>query len=441
MPPDFQHQHTTTGNPTRPKSGVIRRLIIGTEVPGDFRASKIKLLRGQAALLCMLTGAIYAIFLVSLGDYNMLPWELILMAGGALAFYLNRIQFYTASTLILFLLMNGLVYLFTAVDRPQEGTFFYYFMSSSISIILMWYYNRYLAVTMAGLTVLLATLAFFYPIYIIPSPQGTTPAIERIVFAINLTVCLVFSTYVLLSVLHENFKTESKLIQNHQELKKTNEELDRFVYSASHDMRAPLSSLLGLINIAEKTQSIEEKALCLNMMRERIDAMEYFLKEITDYSRNVRTSVKRSAVNVASAINASLTELNFLTEREKITLHVQVNQTLTVITDESRFGVVLNNLIANAIKYYDRNKPNPLITIRAGKNENQFSLSVEDNGIGISKEHIQQIFNMFFRATTLGEGSGLGLYIVNETVQKLGGTISVQSEEDKGSVFTLTLPQ
>lgn len=206
-------------------------------------------------------------------------------------------------------------------------------------------------------------------------------------------------------------------------------------------MRAPLSSLLGLINIAEKTSSLEEKAMCLNMMRERIGVMEGFLKEITDYSRNVRSVVEKKPLLVWDAINDSLNELGFLFERDKITISSDVDSELTVMTDEQRFIIVLNNLISNGIKYYDPGKKNSSITIHASMNRKQFSLVVEDNGIGIGREHAHRIFNMFYRATTIGEGSGLGLHIVKETVQKLGGTISVTSEEGKGSTFTILLPQ
>lgn len=430
----------SSGPDTAVKRGFIQRLIIGKE-PDDFRATKIKLLRGQTALLCMFTGTVYAVLLGVMGDFNMLPWELVLVAGGTLAFYLNRIQYYTTSTIILFVLTNGLVYLFTAVDRPQEGTFFFYFMSSSISIVLMWYYNRYLAVTMVGITIVLAILAFFYPVYIILPPRGATPAIERIVFAINLTVCLAFSAYVLLSVLRENFYTENKLIQNHQELKKANEELDRFVYSASHDMRAPLSSLLGLINVAEKTQTPHEIATCLTMMRQRIVVMDVLLKEVTDYSRNVRTEVIINPFNLARCIQTSVAALDFLPGYDKIKISIRVEPALVIHTHEPRFSAILNNLLSNAIKYCDPQKNNPFITISAVVKNNHLMLRVEDNGLGITAEHQARIFDMFYRATVHGEGSGLGLYIVRETLHKLGGTIEVQSSPGEGSVFTLHLPQ
>lgn len=408
--------------------------------PSDRPATKMKLLRGQFALLCIALGLIYACVVMVRGDYRFIPWHLLLILGGVLAFYLNRKNNYTASTLTLFVLANAFVYLFTSVNRPQDGMFFYYFITNSLSIILMGYGRIRLIIILVLSTLALAVVAYVYPVYIIPIPTNITREVEHIIFLINLIISILFASYVLISVIRENHLAENKLITNHQELKKINEELDRFVYSASHDMRAPLSSLLGLITVAEKSNSPEEKAICLAMMRERIGVMEGFLKEITDYARNERTAVTRKSINVLDAINASLDELGFLSERNKINIVTHVDPELTVLTDEPRFIVILNNLISNAIKYYDPSKPQPSIAIRASLYQNKFLLAIEDNGIGISHEHIHQIFNMFYRATTAAEGSGLGLYIVNETVQKLGGSISVQSEEGKGSTFTVQLP-
>ncbi len=421
---------------------LTRKFILGNRPEAsDISGSKMKLLRGQFALLCMFLGAIYAAVVMMRGDFRFIPWHILLVSGGLLAFYLNRSGRYTVSTLTLFVLTNSFVFLFCSVDRPQDGMFFYYFITNALSIILMGYGRLWLTLLLVALTLVLAVCSYLFPSHIIPTPKDITPDVEHMIFLINLIVSLLFGSYVLISVIRANYLAETKLIKNHQELKKINEELDRFVYSASHDMRAPLSSLLGLINVTEKTQSPEEKALCLNMMRERIGVMEGFLKEITDYSRNVRTAVEKKPLKVLDAINDSLTELGFLFERNKITISAEVDPALTVMTDEPRFMVVLNNLISNGIKYYDPDKKNSVINIRATVNQNQFTLSIEDNGIGINREHMHRIFNMFYRATTIGEGSGLGLYIVNETVQKLGGTISVNSEEGIGSTFTVILPQ
>lgn len=421
--------------------GRTARNFIDQSDSADTPGLKLKFLRGQYALLCVLLGIIYAGIVMLRGDYRFIPWHVLLVSGGILAFYLNRLERYTASTLVLFVLANSFVYLFCSVDRPQDGMFFYFFITNSLSIVLLGYGRLWLTVLLVILTLALAICAYAFPSFIIPIPKNITPDVEQTIFLINLVISLVFGSYVLISVIHANYFAETKLIKSYAELRKTNEELDRFVYSASHDMRAPLSSLLGLLNIAEKTNNPEEKALCLNLMRERIGVMEGFLKEITDYSRNVRTTIKHTPIKVVDAVTASLKELHFLAEREKITIDLQIDEALIVKTDEARFSVVLNNLMSNAIKYYDPTKENSTISLNAFIRNNQFVLVIEDNGIGVSADHVKSIFDMFYRATTRGEGSGLGLYIVSETIHKLGGNISVESEEGKGSKFTVQLPQ
>lgn len=420
----------------------LRKLVLGNrgEV-NEFSDSKMTMLRGQFALVAMAVGLTYAIIVMLQGEFNFIPWHILLIGGSGLSFYLNRIGKHLASTLIIFTLCNTFVYLFSSVGRPQDGMFFFFFITNTLSIVLLGYRYQWLIVILVLLTLFLAVFAFLVPTMIAPVPKNITPQIEQTIFLINLVVSLLFSSYVLVSLLRANHIVESKLITQHKQVTKTNEELDRFVYSASHDMRAPLSSLLGLITIAEKTQTPEETAMCLKMMRERIGVMEGFLKEITDYSRNVRTEIEKKPLNVLACIQASLSNLGFLSEREKINISIQVDPDLILYTDEPRFAIVLNNLIGNAIKYHDSQKSDSYIKISASIHNDQFELTVEDNGVGISPEHQARIFEMFYRATTRGEGSGLGLYIVREAVQKLGGTIVVNSTAGKGSTFTIQLPE
>lgn len=421
-------------------SHFTRNLILGNqEAPGEISGSKMTLLRGQFALLAMFLGVLYAIIVGSRGEFQYLPWHLLLVSGGAFAFYLNRKGKHIISTITLFLLTNAFVYLFTAVNRPQDGMFFYYFITNTLSIILIGYRHYFLILVLVLITLALAIVAYLYPASPIPLPT-ITPGVEKTIFLINLIVSILFGSYVIVSLMRENNLVETKLIKNHTELIKTNEELDRFVYSASHDMRAPLSSLLGLINVAEKTETPEETLMCLNMMRERVSVMEGFLKEITDYSRNTRTEVEQKPVNVYNAVIATLNNLKFLYERDKIDITVAIAPETTISTDEPRFKVVLNNLISNAIKYFDPAKEKPHILIHTTQSDGWFYFSVEDNGLGIIQEHQKHVFDMFYRATTSGEGSGLGLYIVHETMEKLGGKISLSSKEGKGSTFTVQLP-
>lgn len=238
----------------------------------------------------------------------------------------------------------------------------------------------------------------------------------------------------------ERKEAEQQIKLQNEMLAKANQELDRFVYSASHDMRAPLSSLLGLILIAEKTDDPAEVAQCLEMMKKRVRAMEGFIREITDYSRNSRLVVELKKVNILKLVQEVVENHKFTVGAERIQIAVNIDDDLEIETDVNRLRVVLNNLIANAIKHHDPKKSDQFINITTYRSENQFTLAVEDNGQGIEEQHIDHIFNMFYRASETSEGSGLGLYIVRETIDKLGGRITVKSGKGTGSVFTVELP-
>lgn len=238
----------------------------------------------------------------------------------------------------------------------------------------------------------------------------------------------------------ERKNAEQQVIEQNILLAKTNAELDRFVYSTSHDLRAPLSSVLGLISIAEKTQDPQEVRQCLTMMKERIHHLEEFIHEIIDYSRNSRVEVKRIHTNLYELVNDVVEKLRHAEGSENIFVKYDIPKDLDLKTDESRLKVVLNNLIGNSIKYSDADKENQFISVKTSKAQDHVSIFVEDNGVGISQEHHSKIFDMFYRASEKSQGSGLGLYIVRETVQKLGGNISFESTLGQGTKFEIVIP-
>lgn len=238
----------------------------------------------------------------------------------------------------------------------------------------------------------------------------------------------------------ERKNAEQKIMLQNALLAKTNAELDRFVYSTSHDLRAPLSSLLGLITVAEKTEDVGEIEECLRMMKDRIRTMENFIKEIIEYSRNTRLDVKRESVKIFPLIQDVVENLRFSEGAENIFVRYNIPPDLDISTDENRLRVVINNLIGNSIKYSDSTKGNPFISIDASKNGSTIHICVEDNGIGIAPEHHAKIFDMFYRASEKSHGSGLGLYIVKETIEKLRGKVEVNSIPGKGTTFSIQLP-
>jgi signal transduction histidine kinase len=235
-------------------------------------------------------------------------------------------------------------------------------------------------------------------------------------------------------------EAEDSLMVKNNELLKANEELDRFVYSASHDLRAPIASLLGLIQVARLEKSRDALEMLFTLQEKSLKKLDSFIRDIVDHSRNARLPVEGKPVDVQKCINEAFEQFHFLENMDKIRKDIQIRQETIFITDPKRFQIIINNLISNAIKYSDPSKPDPYLEISADINSHRALFKFHDNGEGIMKELQDQIFDMFFRASSRGTGSGLGLYIVKEVVNKLNGEIMVKSDYGKGSTFTVLLP-
>jgi signal transduction histidine kinase len=238
---------------------------------------------------------------------------------------------------------------------------------------------------------------------------------------------------------------ELSLRNQNEELVKINQELDSFVYSVSHNLRAPLMSVLGLLRLAsieiERTEH-ETKILLsyFSMMEHSIHKLDETLKEILDYSRNARSAIKTEKVDLKHLLEEALDRLKYHEGSDQIEKVIEVKGVSPFYSDTYRLTVVLHNLISNAIKYRDSHKKNQFIRVSLDINPVMARIEFCDNGIGIPAELLHKIYDMFFRATEKSEGAGLGLYIVKETVDKLGGRISVDSKYGLGTTFVLEIP-
>jgi len=229
---------------------------------------------------------------------------------------------------------------------------------------------------------------------------------------------------------------ELKLINEELELR--NVELDRFVYSASHDLSAPLKSILGLITVAKMEKSIDTMENYLDLMKRSILKLESFIKDIISYSRNTRLEIKKEPIDFEALIQSVWADLLFAPDAAKIKFHICNELTSEFRSDETRLRIVFNNLLSNAVKFRDHEK-DAYIKVMAKEDAERYEFIVEDNGIGISNEYKEKIFDMFFRANEKAPGSGLGLYILKETLSKLGGTVKVESMLGQGSKFYIRL--
>ena len=240
----------------------------------------------------------------------------------------------------------------------------------------------------------------------------------------------------------ERKNIERHILEQNEELQKINSELDKFVYSASHDLRAPLRSLLGLIYLFRIDKEVEKHGQYLDKMERSILNLDKLIQDIIQYSRNSRLEVTRESFVIAHYIEELLEDLKYQGDPNKvIEIIKQTPDNLIMNTDKFRLGVILNNLLSNAIRYADPAKKSALLKINAEETEKSYTITVEDNGIGIGNEFLGDIFKMFFRAHDKKVGTGLGLYIVKETVAILKGCISVESQVGIGTKFKIELPK
>ncbi len=232
---------------------------------------------------------------------------------------------------------------------------------------------------------------------------------------------------------------ETKLMNQNAELAITNHELDRFVYSVSHDLSAPLKSILGLIHVNRITPDTSDYQNSLNRIETCVLMLEDFISEILDYSRNKRQQLSIENLALKELCDDVLDNLHHMPNFTSISFDVQLEEP-HVRQDRIRLKMILHNLLSNAITFQKKLADHkPYIKILSRRVSDDILIQVEDNGEGIKPEQQDLIFNMFYRGSIQSTGSGLGLYIAKEAAIKIKASISVKSEYGKGSIFTLSL--
>jgi PAS domain S-box-containing protein len=238
----------------------------------------------------------------------------------------------------------------------------------------------------------------------------------------------------------ELISNSENLVQTLEELSDRNFELDQLVYRTSHDLRSPLRSVLGLVNLF-KIEVKNEPHIYIDKIEDSILKMDVFIKSMLDYSRASRMDIKNGVIDIRNVIKEIITGLEFLEgyKTMKITTKVTGDEK-TLILDQLRLRIVIGNILSNAIKYRNTKLEINTLDITVNILKKKVSLVFEDNGIGISKKYLNKVFDMFYRATEQSDGSGLGMYIVKQSIDKLGGTINISSKLGVGSKIEIDLP-
>ncbi|MDX1627930.1 MAG: PAS domain S-box protein [Fulvivirga sp.] len=224
-----------------------------------------------------------------------------------------------------------------------------------------------------------------------------------------------------------------------QELKIRNNELDNFVYKVSHDLRAPLSSILGIINLANHEKNEDDIRDYIEIIESRVKQLDSFINDVLSHSKNLKMAISTDLIDLQAVVNKCFNDLDYLAEAERVQKKISISGE-AFYSDRWRINEIFRNLISNAIKYLNPEADQPCVDVNIKINKDEALIVIEDNGIGIEPDECGKVFEMFYRATERAEGSGIGLYIVKNAVEKLGGTIHIKSKPQKGTTFVLKIP-
>ncbi|HEY9486706.1 MAG TPA: HAMP domain-containing sensor histidine kinase [Chryseosolibacter sp.] len=415
----------------------FRNIVLGSNVfiPSrvDYRNA---ILRSQLAIITFLVAVGYVFIDLYHGVKGNEPYYMAVAMMAVITVVLNRFRQYKLATILFLLAINFFIFYFSVVDPFGSGVFMLFAVCGLMAFALLGLKHRVLSFSFILLSVSLFITACWVDFDFITERTYSKEYLQ-FSYTINFLVTLICSIAIMYFLMDLHYHSQKAVLDKNDQLQKANAELDRFVYSASHDLRAPLSSLLGLIEVAKLDHSGMDRYL--DMMKTKINDLENFIKEIISYSRNARMEVNRQPVNLKQIVEEVTEALTFSVGNPDIRIENLVSEDLIVHTDGMRLKIVLSNLIDNSLKYRDEKKEKPYIRIEAAQRDDGKLIVVKDNGVGIDQLYLDKIFQMFFRASEDSKGSGLGLYIVKETLSKINGSIQVESSLGSGTTFVVRI--
>ena len=238
----------------------------------------------------------------------------------------------------------------------------------------------------------------------------------------------------------KNEQLEDIVQKRTEELRLSNDQLETFIYKASHDIKGPLRSIIGLTTVGQKDVKDETSLVYFEHILRSTTKLDNLLADLIELTKVKESKISKEKINFRELINEALSKFEHFEGYEKVHFTIMVKEEHDFYTDRKLLYSIIQNLIENPIKYRDSEKENSYLDISVMIKDDYAELKFSDNGLGIPVELQGKVFEMFFKAQERSKDTGLGLHIVKTTVEKLHGTISLESALGVGSVFTVRIP-
>jgi signal transduction histidine kinase len=401
--------------------------------------SQITLMGSIVGILHALEGLVDRNFALLFLDFTMTVFVFV-------SYLINESGRHLTAKILLLSFLNIFFFLYSLITPREIGIFVFYFPWVAAAALIFSGEERLWRIFFIALSIALLLILFISDFGLLSNWRFShiepgRSFVFNVVSSILLTAIFIFFMIHLSEVSEEKLRhLTSEIRQKNAELLRSNEQLDRFVYSASRDIKLPIISIKGLTHLANIDCEDANAKGYFSRIEKQADKLGMFLLELLEYTRNNKTGLRQEKVNINSLIDGIIEDLSHLENARRIEFKKFVRIEGEINIDRVRFMVIMNNLLSNAIKYHNCDIENPWVKIMISKVGNTIQVMVADNGLGINDLHKDKVFEMFFRASNSSLGSGLGLFIVKETVEKMNGKIMLSSKEGEGACFRIDLP-
>jgi len=223
-------------------------------------------------------------------------------------------------------------------------------------------------------------------------------------------------------------------------VKKLHSEMNQFVYSLSHELRGPLMSISGVSKLAKMEITDPHTLEYFDMIDTATTKLDDFIYKMLDFYRSTKIDNKITKIIFEDILNQQLEAYRLKFDLSHFKINVQVNQDHKFMSDDAKIRVILNNLFGNAVQFQKQEPGDKWINLTIDVTKTEAVITIEDNGIGIDDKYKTDVFNLFTRATQKNVGTGIGLYMVKEAVEQMGGTIELESVFNEGTTMKVILP-
>jgi signal transduction histidine kinase len=416
-----------------------KALLAVMQLPVFTAQSSLRGLQSEFLRMCCLVVLSLNLLLLFVGSWVSYQFYGVITLVSLTMLLLNKRGNFNATRWIFMSCVHGAVFLLSAYR--VDLLFTYGVMLAGMLLSYVLFFNEELWQLVGNVLVMLIIFSVFQVTsYTLPMHVEVTDELLNRAFFVNI-ICILMSvglSLLYLIIVYEN--SERDLRGTLAELQLRNQEMDHYVYRVSHDLRAPLCSVTGLVNLSAEEEDPAVLRNYLTMIGNTVSKSDGFIQSVLTHSKVLNTEIQPTVLHLDTLIRDSFGDLRYLAGWDQVQLQVEMDAPVPFHNDLFRLSIILNNLIANAITFRNAEAGSCFLSFRIAVDAQRAVLVVADNGTGIGPECLDKIFDMFYRGSERSTGSGLGLYIVKQALEKINGTIQVQSSPGTGSTFTLTLP-